>query len=127
MSIGRQMAEYEDGSKTSKYNESINQLTRLDELWRKCHRLSCQGSLIEWKWTLDAIWRELYPDAVKSDEENKTNFVNDHEKINLLISKAQVKIHLYNALNKKEEFLRLLQHRVGKGTQWIDSGEDEFD
>ena len=54
---------------TAQFNESISQIMRMNELWQNCNRFSSSGQLLKWKWTLDAIWRELSPDAFRLDKQ----------------------------------------------------------
>ena len=64
--------EEQESQQTSKYNEAVNQLTRLNFLWQSCNELSTSGNLLKWKWRLDAVWRELSASAIKLDKQKKT-------------------------------------------------------
>ncbi len=102
----------------SQFNEANLQIMRLHNCWVRCNSYSTKGKLDEWKWELDVIWRELYADAFRKDkkckkDEDKYEF--DMDNINVTISNAKSKRNAYNALQKKDMFLRKLQDDVGKG------------
>lgn len=115
---------------TAQFNESISQIMRMNELWQSCNRFSSSGQLLKWKWTLDAIWRELSPDAFRLDkqieESNKKWTYIIKISANEVIAKAKNNDMLYLALNEKEEALRQLLNDAGKGTILRDTYEDEI-
>ena len=115
---------------TAAYNESINQLYRINNLWQNCNAYASTGRLLNWKWTLDCVWRELSPDAVRLDktiEKDEDKWVKKKDKVNKTVGDARNNEALYIALNIKEEFLRMLQDQSGKGTILKDTYEKEFD
>ena len=114
---------------TSDFNEAKFQIYRLHILWLTCNTLSQTGKLIEWKWKLDTIWRELTPDAKYKDklkEKNDTYF-NQILLLNEKIAKSNGSEELYNALQEKEIFLRCLQEEVGKGGKKSSTEMEDFD
>ena len=77
-----QEEEVTDQKLTAAYNESINQLYRINNLWQKCNDYSSSGHLVKWKWTLDAMWRELSADADRLDENIDDNDLKWRVRIN---------------------------------------------
>ena len=114
---------------TSDFNEAKNQIDRLDGLWRDCNRLSCSGNLVQWKWKLDTVWRELSSDAKQKDKLNeKNNFFEQLKELNQKIADQKSNPGLlYDALQAKEIFLRGLQDEVGKGGKRSSDDEDDLD
>ena len=114
---------------TSDFNEAKFQIYRLHILWLTCNDLSNSGKLIEWKWKLDTVWRELSPDAKYKDKNKKkedTYFYNI-QLLNDKIAKANDREDFYNALQEKEVFLRCLQEEVGKGSKKSSIEMEDFD
>ena len=121
-------------SKSAKFNGAISQIYRLDNLWKDTHIHSRVGKLEEWNWDLDRVWLELAGDL---DEESKDNekFIEINKKIGDLKQSLKLGKTLkesffssyYNLLNEKELFLRRLQNKLGKGTEYEDEDEDELD
>lgn len=113
----------------SAFNEAGNQIARLDSLWNKANNFHTQGDLMNWRWTLEVIWLELYSDAVNiNDDLNKNNYVITNKATNKLISTAvnnNNRKALYNLLSYKHSFLKQLQNLVGKGSSYRE--EDDSD
>jgi len=128
---------------TSKFSSGINQLMRMDQLWKDSNSYSVAGLYSKWNTKLDVIWRELARDlSDKIYEEKKTLFdafdnrlgksgpfmdngsdtFNDPSSENMKTRSEQYKI-----LNEKELFLRRLENFLGKGTTWDDDDDDGFD
>lgn len=132
------MEEYQP-QQTSKYNEAVNQLTRLDFLWQSCNELSTSGNLLTWRWTLDAAWRELFTSAIKLNEQNKKpnefderynkdkSWIEIKKEIQERILQSRGRVNLYKNLSEYEEFLKLLQDTSGKGTKWKENEDDDED
>ena len=123
------MEELEGDTQVSRFNETINHLIRLNNLYQQCNEHSSKGNLSRWKGILDAVWRELSSSAVKLDERIKNE--NDKwtyrkEQIDKKLLNIKNREEAYNILNEKEEFLRLLQDKSGKGTDWTDDDDDGF-
>jgi hypothetical protein len=113
----------------SDFNEAKFQIYRLHILWLTCNTLSQTGKLLEWKWKLDTIWRELSPDANYKDKNNETEdtYLNKVKLLNQNIAKSNGREELYNALQEKEIFLRCLQEEVGKGSKKSSTEMEDFD
>lgn len=94
----------------SEFNEASLQIQRLHNLWLKCNAFSQAGRLEEWKWVLDRVWIELSADA---EDKHKT----ENKLLNKIISLSKNPTRLYNALQRKEIFLRGLQESAGKGSK----------
>jgi len=111
------------GLNISKFDSTIAHLIRLDMLWKKSNEQSQMGKFTQWNVVLDTIWRELSQDTKEGcDEEQKI------DKINAEIIKSKTNsINFYNALSKKEIYLRRLQQKQGKGTGYKDSFDDYMD
>ena len=115
---------------TSDFNEAKYQILRLHVLWQSCNNLSQAGKLEQWKWKLDAIWRELSPDAKLKDdfiEEEKEKYFSKVKKLNNDIAKSKDSNDIYLTLQEKEIFLRSLQEAVGKGGRRSSGEEDDID
>jgi len=124
----------------SDFNEAKFQIYRLNLAWIGCRSLSENGLFDKWKWKLDAIWRELSPDAREKDGYKKkytewtTEGIKDEKtyifkvnKLNDNIANAANRNEKYKALQEKEIFLRCLQDDVGKGSRRSSSDEDDID
>lgn len=118
--------------KISSYNEGFLQIQRLNVAWIKCNNYSTRGQLDKWRWELDTIWRELSNDAKilgKKEQFEENSYYKEVNKLDKTISAAK-RLHrslYYNALNKKEIFLRSLQDSAGKGSKYRDLEEDMMD
>lgn len=115
---------------TSDFNEAKYQILRLHVLWQSCNHLSQSGRLEEWKWKLDAIWRELSPDAKLKDDnqdKKKDTYFYKVKELNKDISKTKNDDVLYSVLQEKEIFLRCLQEAVGKGGRRSSGDDDDID
>ena len=127
------MSDSEDTPKVSKYNSAVNQLMRLDELWKDAHRHSRSGKYHLWNADLDCIWSELSRDLEKGCDEDKEyndftiKIANagsvDSGKIWGFKSSPTNPKH-YAILREKEIWLGRLQNKLGKGTSWSDEDED---
>ena len=128
---------------TSKFSSGINQLMRLDQLWKDSNSYSVAGLYSKRNTKLDVIWRELARDL--SDKvygerkalfdafdtnlgkagpfmDNGSDTFNDPSRENMKTRSKQ-----YSILNEKELFLRRLENFLGKGTTWDDEDDDGFD
>jgi len=131
----------------SAFNEGMLQIQRLNYLWMQINNYSRTGKYTDWRWSLDAIWRELSRDAIKSSsgvvkpgeydkviKENpwfkqyvRLRGIVDVEFVNSSKSIPGSMGRYYNALHDLEIFLRTLQDSVGKGGKYKDMSEDEMD
>lgn len=115
---------------TSDFNEAKYQILRLHVLWQSCNNLSQSGQLLQWKWKLDAIWRELSPDAKLEDDnmdKEEEKYFNQVKKINKTIADSKKDTVIYLTLQEKEIFLRCLQEKVGKGGRRSSGDDDDID
>jgi len=129
----------------SKYNSGIAKEMRRNELWKSVNKYSIEGSYIKWNEYLDKIWLELSSDVKKKFADNfreKKNelllFDTKIAEIGQIIDKydsgfneipkdvIEKRNKHYKILMEKEEFLRLLEEDVGKGTNWEDDEDDDF-
>lgn len=60
--------------KTSAYNDAINQINRLNEIWRACQIRRERGDLLQWRWKLDSAEIELSRDIQKLDEKKENHY-----------------------------------------------------
>ncbi len=104
----------------SKFASTFTQFYRLDNLWQSAHLHSRGGQLKLWNWDLDKVWAELAPDATKGDFKKFAAY-------SKFIVKAKTKGRMYNLLLNKEIFLRSLQNKQGKGTEYYDPDDDELE
>ena len=117
----------------SDFNEAKFQILRLHLQWQSCNSLSQSGKLIQWKWKLDIIWRELSVDAAEKDksiDNDKDKYFTRVKELNNNIAKAEEQKNLeelYETLQKKEIFLRQLQEDAGKGSRKHAHDEDDMD
>jgi len=115
---------------SSRFHGAFNEIARLNFLWSECNTLASAGRLKQWRWKLDAIWRELYPSAVKLTENKKEHdWLKKVTNIDIEIEKSSKKLdvtELYLKLSEKEKLLRLIQDASGKGSSWVDDSESGF-
>lgn len=113
----------------SKFNEAGSQINRLSWLWQQCNALSGSGEYLKWKWELDKIWRELYPDAANKENEDNKAYTKQNKLINMkigLAEKRNIPSLMYQVLQEKELFLRKLADEVGKGGKRGAAEDDDF-
>jgi hypothetical protein len=104
-------------SPKSQYNEAINQLNRLNEIWKACHEFRKVGNLSQWNIQLDCAWSELSSDNKLTDEDD----IKKYKLFNKCIIKYKNKKNLlYQTLAAKEIFLKTLQNTQGKGSRYED-------
>lgn len=126
----------------SSYNEAGLQIQRLDNIWRQIETMIERGLLVQWRWKLDSIWRELYADVLRQPKSKELIKENESLKkqinMNSLIYQADIvknkgKVsflaqgNLYLSLNSRHEFLKALQDGAGKGGSYESSSESDFD
>ena len=111
----------------SKYNEALLQIQRLHELWLKISRVRESGHYNSKTWLhyLDEIWGELIADVERRADKNKIKVENTTSK--LKIKKAETEFDNYYALCERQEFLKILQDKVGKGGRYEDGTEGQFE
>lgn len=114
---------YTEPLKISTYNSMEQIIFRINDLWARFNSLILKGKLTEANWVLDRLWAEFVAD---SNEEHKTKFKElkkEFAKINQLKERPKI----YAFLMKKEEFLRILQDKQGKGVKHQESALDYMD
>ena len=128
--------EQEQELKLSKINTAGLQNFRRDDLWKDAHNHSRKGFYMQWNEDLDAMWRELISGATPEDI-TKFNEINEELSTILTPIKNQngfksisheeymKKIKIKNSLVKKENFLRILEDKQGKGSAYKE-GADEY-
>jgi len=109
--------------KISTYNSMDAIIFRINDLWSKFNSYVLSGRLIQANWVLDRLWGELVTDS-KPDEQTKN--IEFREKL-LKIKGVKEMGKLYLFLLEKEEFLRRLQDRQGKGVKHQESALDYMD
>ena len=121
--------------KTSLMNDAMLQIQRLHNIWNDARSKRESGKLLECRWILDSAEIELSDDIEKIDESitdgkqtisKKLGEINDKlkKKDNL---KRENEVNFYNILLDKEKLLRNVQNRVGKGSKFKDTEEDDMD
>jgi hypothetical protein len=116
----------EDSQEVSKYNEAALQIMRLHELWLKAEHYANSGQLIKWKFTLDSIWRELCSD-INLRMTNSKKIMEKNIEIREKIADAKERFTLYNALDRRHQFLKNIQDEVGKGGIYGEADDEDFD
>jgi dihydroneopterin aldolase len=142
----------EESREKSIFNETVNQLLRLNSHWQLIARDRQNGNLKMCRFRLDSVELELFYDAQKLSRENKdmkeiaesTNpknkaidYVELIEQVNQeldnnsleLVNKHGQKIlqnplAFYKSLLKKERILREVQQESGKGTKYTSDDDD---
>jgi len=113
--------------RTSKYNEAGLQIQRLHNLWLKINEVTRQGNadLISWKYLLDDVWRELIADV--QNQSNKKDIIKENNLLKKLISLSSSNQTMYSALDRRHQFLKVLQDKVGKGGAYQDDSSESMD
>lgn len=132
---------FNDADRSSAYNEGLLQIQRLHFLWIEANNYSRKGNYAQWRWTLDAIWRELSRDALKNtgkkispddiiEAEEKNKWFKQYKVIEKQISEAitnKQQRNIYESISSMEIFLRALQDAVGKGGKYKSHADDDMD
>lgn len=114
------MYEPKKPEESSFYNEAVNQLRRLNDIWNACHSFRIRGMLSQWNIKLDSAWSELSSEKKLTHEEDVTKFRNFSKLITKYKDKKNI---LYQLIHEKEIFLKALQNRQGKGTKLKEDDE----
>ncbi len=133
----------EEGKQISKYNEAVNQITRLHNLWLKCEGFKEQGLLDKYENSLRSVETELKYDAKKlSDgliDEHESNYISKLGRMKIKIQVSNEFIiktkdsmfsgaalcKKWNTLIELEELLREIQEEAGKGGVRTNPMEDD--
>jgi len=113
---------------TSVFNSAVYEIQSVQFSFNKCKYHSTKGNYDEWRWELDAIWRELSKDAKRLTNGDKNKYQLSIEGLNKVIDlafKAQNKTLMYRYLEYKEVQLRYLWEDSGKGSKY-DEEDDEL-
>lgn len=124
--------DYDDKRLTSVYNLTVNQNIEIRNILNDCNRFARSGKLIDWKFSIDALKRELKFDIRKLDEkkDDALKFSTKIDAIRLQLSKLKLpiqKTEAYELLEKYEELVREVQELSGKGTKRIYDDDDDDD
>ena len=115
------MADYDTG-KISSFNSGMFIITRIHNLKERLNEAYLSGNLMGVNNILDRFYLELIDEKLNPDEIIEIN------KWNNFISKSYKKRNTLSFfLKKKEECLRKIEFRQGKGTKYKDANEDIFD
>jgi hypothetical protein len=112
--------------KTSEFNEAAYQIQRLHDIWVDIENALTKGNLITWKFKLDSVRRELIAD-IEYRMEDKESILKKDEILKVNIARSRTKQQLYDNLNKRHEFMKILQDKAGKGGKYYDSSEEDFE
>lgn len=136
----------EESNVSSKYNEAINQITRLHNIWLSCAASKEQGNITKYEILLRNAESELkYDIKLLSDgleENHESNYMTKVKKNNIQIRQSNnfiLKTSLeetkvfqsaaismkWSLLIQKEELLREIQEEAGKGGVRINPAEDD--
>lgn len=127
----------------SKYNSSLAIILRLDNLWKEANSHARREVFKKWNLDLDNIWRELARDLDDKDYDKfKAEFDDFDTKLAKTgdfidqtpsgwkeLSKEQIDMRSkqYKILSEKDLFLRRLENHIGKGTEWEEGDDDDFE
>lgn len=142
----------EETREKSIFNETINQLLRLNSHWQLIARDRQNGNLKMCRFRLDSVELELFYDAQKLSKHNQeisevdanvkkvskvVDYVKLLEEVNTELDNVSEEIvdkyghrslknplAYYKALLKKEKLLREIQQESGKGTRYSSDDED---
>ncbi len=115
----------EQSKQISKYNDAVLSISRLNESWIRCNLCMRKGNFAQWKYELDGVWLELYPDVVRGQD--KDTLIEENDKYMKLISKAKNKRELFFRLMERHGFLREVQDLAGKAGVYRDEDEEAFE
>lgn len=135
------MGDNNSSNETSRYNSGLLEIERLDEIWRACRVCSVLGNLDRWNYEIESAWRELSINSKKEKQEyfkqcgkkiiafnnaieNCHGFENDVGGNKYIITKPKT---LRKILTQKEQFVRGIQEKSGKGSSYKDESSTEFD
>lgn len=115
----------EETKQVSRYNEAGMQIIRLHELWLKAELYANRGLLIKWKFILDSVWRELFPDVKRKNDDGIT--IKENNQLKKTISECKTPSSMYVSLDERHQFLKGVQDSVGKGAIYMDADSEHFD
>lgn len=135
---------------TSRINEAGNAVTRIGMLWHDANMVAAEGDLKRWNAKLERVWSELSGDCQDTEDADGNVVENPQKKqfnqINAELKELKINYPFnnvppgkrpnfltklrdlqYEKLMEKDEFLRVLQNKQGKGTLYRDEFEDDFE
>lgn len=115
----------DDSKKISKYNDASFSISRLHENWLRCYKYMRSGNFKSWKYELDLIWLELFPDILRMKNNKSIKIRNRKLRKEIALSKDKSK--LFFKLMQRHEFLREIQDASGKGGVYIDEDEERME
>lgn len=115
----------EEVKETSIYNEASLQIMRLHELWQKAEYYASKGNLEKWRFTLDAVERELHSDVLRADDSKKTQI--KYEKILRKITGSKKRNVKYFWIQCLHKFLKQIQDSSGKGGSYGQADTEAMD
>lgn len=117
----------EKDNRISKYNEATLQLQRLHNHWVAIENALKHGNcdLKYWKFKLESVWRELVADV--DNQKNSIIIMQKNKLLKEAIAKAEEPEKLYDVLNLRHEFLKVLQDKVGKGGAYLDDSTEDME
>jgi len=107
----------------SEFNEAKFQIIRLHDSYMRIRQARRSGNFSAYKWELDCLWDELSSKAIMKSEK----YLDDIQALDQKIAQSTKKEALYDALRRKERYLRLIQEDVGMGGKLKDMDEEGID
>lgn len=136
----------EEKKEISVYNEAVQQVMRIGNHWVEIAKLRERGKLNRVKFKLDSVEAEFKYDilhTLKADgyEEKLKNvnqkireasirlsqYIKKHGQVEMEILENVYNQHLYEPLIEKEELLREIQQKSGKGSSYKGTDEEDMD
>ena len=105
----------------SKYNDAVNSISRLNNMWLACRLYRLHGRYSLWKIELDNLWDELYSDILKQKNNDVLKLKN--KRCMIKIAKSTTKSSLYFSLIERQHFLIEIQSIAGKAGVYVDENE----
>lgn len=115
----------EEQKQISKYNDAGYSISRLHESWLRCAKFIRRGDFKRWKYELDMIWLELYPDVIR--QKNSKDLIKDNKRLMVLVANSKTRSQEFFNLMERHEFLRTVQDVAGKAGVYKDENEDAFE
>ena len=144
--MNKELMMEQEGKQISKYNEAMNQIIRLHNLWLKCEGFKEHGELEKYENSLRSAETELKYDIKKLseslEENHESNYIEKLKQVqvklmvcNNLILKTKKSMFIgaamckkWTVLIEKEELLREVQEESGKGgVRGNPSDDDDID
>jgi hypothetical protein len=115
----------------SQFNDAIQKIQRLNDIWVASRQLREKGLLKAWYFKLDGATAELKHDAELLDRKNKNNYyIKELEAVTFKIKKAVARkdrTEMYEHIFEKECLLREIQDEAGMGPKRRPADDDEME